>query len=204
MLTAAQVGQARDRAAAMFAAAGIVVTPAERAVIEVADFGLEDLEHIGLELVVYVNTARVCAKELALFPHQTCPEHRHPPFDGTPGKEETFRVRRGTRRRARHGQTGAGTRPRARSFSTRRAVHGAAGTRSTGFRPAPRERLSRSSRPGAGRISTSSRTPRWRGRRSWLRNRLGRTARRSTRPSWRESPRSCRGDPGFGRPRRGD
>ena len=32
---------------------------------------------------------------LALFPHQTCPEHRHPPFDGTPGKEETFRVRSG-------------------------------------------------------------------------------------------------------------
>ena len=95
MLTAAQVGHARDRATAMFAAAGIVVTPAERAVIEVADFGLEDLDHIGLELVVYVNTARVCVKELALFPHQTCPEHRHPPFDGTPGKEETFRVRSG-------------------------------------------------------------------------------------------------------------
>jgi D-lyxose ketol-isomerase len=25
-----------------------------------------------------------------------CPEHRHPPFDGTPGKEETFRCRRGS------------------------------------------------------------------------------------------------------------
>lgn len=24
------------------------------------------------------------------------PEHYHPPFDGTPGKEETFRVRKGT------------------------------------------------------------------------------------------------------------
>ena len=31
-----------------------------------------------------------------LYPGQTCPEHRHPPFDGTPGKEETFRCRRGT------------------------------------------------------------------------------------------------------------
>ena len=28
-------------------------------------------------------------------PGQTCPEHRHPPFDGTPGKEETFRCRAG-------------------------------------------------------------------------------------------------------------
>jgi len=95
MLTATQVQAARDRAAAAFAAAGIEITPAERASIEVADFGLGDLERIGLELVVYVNTARVCAKELVLFPGQTCPEHRHPPYDGTPGKEETFRVRAG-------------------------------------------------------------------------------------------------------------
>jgi D-lyxose ketol-isomerase len=43
-----------------------------------------------------VNTERVCAKELVLFAGQTCPEHRHPPVDGGPGKEETFRCRRGT------------------------------------------------------------------------------------------------------------
>ena len=30
------------------------------------------------------------------LPGQTCPEHRHPPSDGRPGKEETFRCRRGT------------------------------------------------------------------------------------------------------------
>lgn len=95
MLTAAQLREARDRAAAALAGAGIAITPAERAEIEVADFGLGDLERLGLELVIYVNTERVCAKELVLFPGQTCPEHRHPPFDGTPGKEETFRVRAG-------------------------------------------------------------------------------------------------------------
>jgi D-lyxose ketol-isomerase len=95
MLTAAQVQQARERAAAMIASASIVLTPAERAAIEIVDFGLDDFEHLGTEIVVYVNTERVCAKELVLFPHQTCAEHRHPPFDGTPGKEETFRVRSG-------------------------------------------------------------------------------------------------------------
>jgi len=79
----------------MLADAGIVLTPSERAEIEVADFGLGQLEQIGLQLVVYVNTERVCAKELVLFPGQMCPEHRHPPFDGTPGKEETFRCRTG-------------------------------------------------------------------------------------------------------------
>jgi D-lyxose ketol-isomerase len=95
MLTAVQAQQARDRAAKMLAAAGIAVTPAEEGAIEVVDFDLDDLEHLGTEIVVYVNTERVCAKELVLFPHQTCAEHRHPPFDGTPGKEETFRVRTG-------------------------------------------------------------------------------------------------------------
>jgi len=87
--------EARERAAAMLADAGIVLTPAEREAIEVADFGLGRLEEIGLQIVVYVNTERVCAKELVLFPRQACPEHRHPPVDGDPGKEETFRVRRG-------------------------------------------------------------------------------------------------------------
>jgi D-lyxose ketol-isomerase len=80
----------------MLCAAGIALTADETATIEVADFGLGMLEEIGLQLVVYVNTERVCAKEIVLFPGQTCAEHRHPPFDGTPGKEETFRVRTGT------------------------------------------------------------------------------------------------------------
>ena len=88
--------EARERAAAMLAAAGIVLTEQERDEIEITDFGLGRLAETGLQLVVYVNTERVCAKELVLFPHQACPEHRHPPFDGTPGKEETFRCRLGT------------------------------------------------------------------------------------------------------------
>jgi D-lyxose ketol-isomerase len=88
--------EARERAAAMLSDAGIVLSPTEREGIEVADFGLGRLEEIGLQVVVYVNTERVCAKELVLFPGQTCPEHRHPPIDGRPGKEETFRCRRGT------------------------------------------------------------------------------------------------------------
>jgi len=88
--------EARERAATMLAEAGIVLTPAEREAIEVTDFGLAQLDEIGLEVVTYVNTERVCAKELVLFPGQTCPEHRHPPVEGSPGKEETFRCRRGT------------------------------------------------------------------------------------------------------------
>jgi D-lyxose ketol-isomerase len=88
--------RAQRYAAEQLDAAGIVLTAEERAAIEVADFGLGRLSEIGLQLLVYVNTDRYCAKELVLAPGQLCPEHRHPPFDGTPGKEETFRVRRGS------------------------------------------------------------------------------------------------------------
>jgi D-lyxose ketol-isomerase len=88
--------EARVLAGLMLEAAGIVLTPTEQAGIEVADFGLGRLEEIGLQIVVYVNTERVCAKELVLFAGQTCPEHRHPPVGDDPGKEETFRCRVGT------------------------------------------------------------------------------------------------------------
>ncbi len=95
MTTRAQVEAARDHAARALAAAGIVLTPEERTRIEVADMGLGRLHEQGLQLMVYVNTDRYCAKELVLFPRQTCPQHRHPPVDGRPGKEETFRCRTG-------------------------------------------------------------------------------------------------------------
>jgi D-lyxose ketol-isomerase len=95
VLTRQEISTARERAAALLAEAGIVLTGKERAEIEVADFGLSQLDEIGLEVVVYVNTDRVCAKELVMFPRQTCPEHRHPPHGDSPGKEETFRCRQG-------------------------------------------------------------------------------------------------------------
>ena len=75
--------------------AGIAITDKERAQVEVAEYNLGCIDKIGLELVVYVNTERCCAKELVLLPRQTCPEHRHPAINGEPGKEETFRCRYG-------------------------------------------------------------------------------------------------------------
>jgi len=96
MLTREQLMYAQVRACEYLDRVGIVLAAEESNNIEVADFGLDELETIGLELVVYVNTERVCAKELVLFPHQTCPEHRHPSIGEVPGKEETFRCRWGT------------------------------------------------------------------------------------------------------------
>jgi D-lyxose ketol-isomerase len=95
MISEAEQREAQAYAAERLAAAGIVVAPGELEQIEVADFGLGRLRQTGLQLLVYVNTDRYCAKELVLYPGQLCPEHRHPPFGGGPGKEETFRVRAG-------------------------------------------------------------------------------------------------------------
>ena len=84
-----------DRALEYYEKAHIVLTEQEKASIEVADFDLGMVENVGLQLLVYVNTQRVCAKEMVLFPGQSCPEHWHVPTDGMPGKEETFRCRYG-------------------------------------------------------------------------------------------------------------
>ena len=75
--------------------AGIVLTEEEKRRIEVADFGLGMVEKVGLQLLTYVNTSRVCAKEMVLTPFQCCPEHKHVGTDGSEGKEETFRCRYG-------------------------------------------------------------------------------------------------------------
>jgi D-lyxose ketol-isomerase len=95
MITASQVKAAQERAVEFLDKADIILTPEERASIEVAEFGLGELDATGLEIVVYVNTDRYCAKELVMFPRQTCPQHRHPYVDGQAGKMETFRCRWG-------------------------------------------------------------------------------------------------------------
>jgi D-lyxose ketol-isomerase len=90
-----EVVAAQQRARTMLVDAGIVLTPAEAENLEVTDVGLNRLASEGLELVTYINNEYYCAKELVIFPGQTCPQHRHPPFPGNPGKQETFRCRQG-------------------------------------------------------------------------------------------------------------
>jgi len=79
----------QEKAYQIYTSSGIVLTEIEKNQIEIADFGLNRFEETGLIIVTYVNTNQVCAKELALLPNQTCPEHKHLE------KEETFRCRKG-------------------------------------------------------------------------------------------------------------
>jgi len=96
MLTRDQVNQYIIETAKIFKNAGIFVTNQEQKELEIADFGLNNFKEIGLGVLVYVNTNRCCAKELAMWPRQICPEHLHPRGGDDPGKEETFRCRAGT------------------------------------------------------------------------------------------------------------
>ena len=95
------ISREEQREAQLYAAeclreTGVVLSDEEIGAIEVVDFGLGRLRETGLMVFVYVNTDRYCAKELVMYPGQACPEHRHPPFAGAPGKEETFRCRTGS------------------------------------------------------------------------------------------------------------
>lgn len=94
MTTPTQFSAARDRAAALFAQAGVPLRSREQ--INVTDFSLGDLEHVGLAIVTHIDADRYCVKEIAAFPRQTCPQHIHPPVNGEPGKEETFQCRWGS------------------------------------------------------------------------------------------------------------
>lgn len=95
MITKKELRRRQSEALRLFRKAGIYLTPKERRAVEIADFGLNAFTETGLGVLVYVNTDRCCAKELAMWPGQTCPQHRHPPVGDDPGKEETFRCRWG-------------------------------------------------------------------------------------------------------------
>lgn len=77
MLTNDQIQDARQRAAQMLAEAGFVLPNHERDDIEVADFSLSELEQTGRGIVVYVSTARVCAKETSCSPARRAPSATH-------------------------------------------------------------------------------------------------------------------------------
>lgn len=86
-----KMDEVRKKASQLLQKAHIMITAEEKEQMEIADCGFDDIETIGLQVVVYENNDRYCAKELILLPRQICPEHRHPPIDEhNAGKQETF------------------------------------------------------------------------------------------------------------------
>lgn len=91
MITRSEYQQARERARAILAKTGLVIRPDELDGMEVADFGLSEVELSGAEILTLVDTGKIAAKLLVLFPNQTEPEHTHTHLGNYEGKEETIR-----------------------------------------------------------------------------------------------------------------
>jgi len=91
MTTTSEKTNAQQQAADMMRNAGIQIRNDEISKIEVVDFGLSQLNVEGVQVFTMVNTDRLAAKVLVLFPNQTEPEHWHPKVGDDPGKQETIR-----------------------------------------------------------------------------------------------------------------
>lgn len=91
MISKSEQKDAQTRAAQMIREAGIQINDSEVEKIEVVDFGLSRLSIEGVQVFTMVNTDRLAAKVLVLFPEQTEPEHWHPKIGDDPGKQETIR-----------------------------------------------------------------------------------------------------------------
>ncbi len=92
MLNKEEITKAQQKAGRMIRNAGIKISDKKIKEIEIADFGLSDLSNEGGQIFTFVNTDRIGAKVIALFPNQTLPEHWHPPIANDPGKEEVIRL----------------------------------------------------------------------------------------------------------------
>jgi len=92
MLTREEYAVAQSRAASLIRESGISITDKEAEKVEVADFGLSQLDIEGAQILTLVATDRIAVKIIVLFPNQTIPEHWHPRVGEDPGKEETVRI----------------------------------------------------------------------------------------------------------------
>lgn len=70
MIKRSELDKARHQAAGLLANTGIIFRHDEMDKIEVADFGLSELWTSGVQILTLVNTERIAAKLLVLFPYQ--------------------------------------------------------------------------------------------------------------------------------------
>ena len=96
MILRSEANKARKRAAELMRKAGVFISSDDEKKIDSVDFGLNQLNIEGGQILTFVQTERISVKLIALFPNQTLPEHWHPPVGTDPGKEETLRVVWGT------------------------------------------------------------------------------------------------------------
>jgi D-lyxose ketol-isomerase len=91
VITRTEYEAAQRRAASLLKRTGVVLRETELEEIAVADFGLGELEQSGAQILTLLDTPEIAVKLIALWAHQTLPEHRHPALGDYPGKAETLR-----------------------------------------------------------------------------------------------------------------
>jgi D-lyxose ketol-isomerase len=92
VITGGEYLAARRAAADLLVRSGIPLQAAEPEGIEVVDFGLGNIRVEGLQLLTIFETGRMAGRILVMTPHQTEPEHWHPPFGQDRGKQEVIRA----------------------------------------------------------------------------------------------------------------
>lgn len=91
MITRQEVALAKQRATDILKKTGLILTSEEIDTMEVADFGLSELDISGAQILTLVNTDQIAVKLLVMLPNQTEPEHTHVRIGNYNGKEETIR-----------------------------------------------------------------------------------------------------------------
>lgn len=91
MITRAELESVHRRATELLSKTGVVVRQDEINSMGVVDFGLNEVEVSGVQILTLVDTDKIAVKLLILLPDQVEPEHKHPPLGDYPGKEETIR-----------------------------------------------------------------------------------------------------------------
>lgn len=92
MITKKELDEVCQESLALIDLSGLTLTADDRAKITAADFGLSRIREEGVQILTMFETERIAGKILVLLPHQTEPEHWHPPIGEDPGKEEVIRA----------------------------------------------------------------------------------------------------------------
>ena len=82
----------KQEAEALIRASGFILSDQEQQELAVNDMGLGHIQQEGLVFVDILRSERLRITILVLLPNQTLPQHKHPPYVGEIGKEETLRV----------------------------------------------------------------------------------------------------------------
>jgi D-lyxose ketol-isomerase len=87
-----QLNAVKQKAKDLIQKSGLVLSSDEWSQLAVNDMGLGDFDSEGFLFVDILRSERLRITVLVLLPHQTLPQHVHPPYEGEQGKEETLRV----------------------------------------------------------------------------------------------------------------